>query len=71
MLLEWASLTHAAFPGVSSLPALQEQAPSTEEHCAPFLQPHVAEQLIPWVPDGQAVEQSDPCNGNTVSIPVL
>lgn len=42
------------------LPALQMQEPSTREQKASFLQLHIDEQFIPYVPTGQGVEQSEP-----------
>lgn len=43
------------------LPVLHVQEPSTGEQAASFLQTQVEEQLTPLVPDGQGIEQSDPC----------
>lgn len=42
------------------LPALQTQEPSTGEQRASFLQLHIDEQFIPYVPTGQGIEQSEP-----------
>lgn len=42
------------------LPALQVQEPSPGEQLASFLQLHIEEHFIPYVPRGQGIEQSDP-----------
>lgn len=41
-------------------PALQVHEPSTGEHTALFLQLQTDEQLLPYVPAGQGIEQYSP-----------